>query len=112
MIWSVLECAISIIAISIPPMRPLFAKLAPSVFVTNVTEVRDKSIKKGSSRRLPGLQRGTRRARPTRSRSRSSRGAGQRAALERKPSGATDKSFSTAATQTEARTGPVGYPGV
>lgn len=38
LIWSVLECTISIITISIPAMRPLFAKLAPSLFVANVAE--------------------------------------------------------------------------
>lgn len=39
LIWSVLECSISIITISIPPMRPLFAKFAPSIF--NVTTIAD-----------------------------------------------------------------------
>lgn len=38
MIWSVLECAISIITISIPAMRPLLVKRAPSIFVANVAK--------------------------------------------------------------------------
>lgn len=45
LIWSVLECTISIITISIPSMRPLFAKLAPSIFsVANVTEDHKKLV--------------------------------------------------------------------
>lgn len=44
LIWSVLECTISIITISIPAMRPLFAKLAPSIFVANVAEDHKKII--------------------------------------------------------------------
>lgn len=45
LIWSVLECTISIMTISIPPMRPLFAKFAPSIFnVANVTEDHKKLV--------------------------------------------------------------------
>lgn len=41
LVWSVLECTISIVCISIPPMRPLFAKAAPSVF-SNLADDHDK----------------------------------------------------------------------
>lgn len=30
--WSILECSISIVCLSMPSLRPLFAKLAPLVF--------------------------------------------------------------------------------
>lgn len=45
LIWSVLECTISIMTISVPAMRPLFAKFAPSIFnIANVTEDHKKLV--------------------------------------------------------------------
>lgn len=45
LIWSVLECTISIMTISIPAMRPLFAKFAPSIFnIASVTEDHKKLV--------------------------------------------------------------------
>lgn len=32
LMWSILECSISIVCLSMPSLRPLFAKLAPLVF--------------------------------------------------------------------------------
>lgn len=47
--WSVLECAISIVCISVPPMRPLFAKAAPGPF-----EDPDR-VKQQIARRIGGI---------------------------------------------------------
>lgn len=94
MIWSVLECTISIITISIPPMRPLFAKLAPGIFVANVAEDH-KKLTGRISRRLPGFQ-GAFSRMPSSS---------KRSAFERKSSAATNHSSSTVATETEAWAG-------
>lgn len=35
--WTIIECALGIICISIPPMRPLFKKLAPSFLASYLT---------------------------------------------------------------------------
>lgn len=32
LMWSILECSISIVCLSMPSLRPLFAKLAPLIF--------------------------------------------------------------------------------
>lgn len=34
MLWTVAECTIGICCVSVPPMRPLFGRLLPSVFLT------------------------------------------------------------------------------
>lgn len=54
LVWSVLECTISIVCISIPPMRPLFAKAAPSIFVANLAEDHEK-IKNRISKHFGGI---------------------------------------------------------
>lgn len=93
LVWSVVECSISIMAISIPAMRPLFAKFAPSIFnVANVTEDHKKLIGR-ISRHLgrPGslIQR-----LPSRS-NWSSRSSLQRADSKRRTSTGTDMTDST-----------------
>lgn len=49
LVWSVLECTISIVCISIPPMRPLFAKAAPGMFEDHG------KVKKQISRHIGGI---------------------------------------------------------
>lgn len=88
-----LECAIGIITISIPAMRPLFAQLAPGVFVAHVAEDHKKLVDRISRHlRAGGLVR-----MPSRARSRSSR-ASQRPMVEKRASTATEA--------TEARDSP------
>lgn len=37
MLWTVAECTIGICCVSVPPMRPLFSRLLPDVFLTRRT---------------------------------------------------------------------------
>lgn len=36
--WTIIECSLGIICVSVPPMRPLLAKLAPPCFSSYISE--------------------------------------------------------------------------
>lgn len=46
--WTVIECSLGIICVSIPPMRPLLSRLLPNFLPTHLTGTNGRSKSKGS----------------------------------------------------------------